>query len=271
MLALPNKTFSARDWFGLMAGVSWGLVLGRFFSSGDMAGVWLVVILGPPVMLLISPSRPILGWQVPILAAAASSALMQHNPQDTVGTAFGDAILAWFMCSLFSWPWAVIFLHRAKRVKEQGPVKQVPVSYVGLVLLVFLACGLTVAGFALTLYPASSDADNGTLPFYGFLMATAGIVLSATSLQLARKLGVNKPVTDMLQLLLLLPSLFGVTFVLAFSYNLLKPKGPSLSSSHFEIWCALAGLEALAILIWVTQVHRREQRRLSGSVRPGVQ
>lgn len=36
-MAIPESIeFSLRDWFGLVAGISWGLVLGRFFAAGDM-------------------------------------------------------------------------------------------------------------------------------------------------------------------------------------------------------------------------------------------
>lgn len=36
-MAIPESIeFSLRDWFGLVAGISWGLVLGRFFAAGDI-------------------------------------------------------------------------------------------------------------------------------------------------------------------------------------------------------------------------------------------
>jgi hypothetical protein len=76
--ATDNQTFSLRDWFGLIAGISWGLVLGRVFGPEDMTGPWLVILLGPPVVLLIAPARPILGWQVPVLVAVISSAFMNR-------------------------------------------------------------------------------------------------------------------------------------------------------------------------------------------------
>ena len=43
-----TSTFSLRDWFGIVAGVCWGLALSRFFAADDMTGPWLVILFGPP-------------------------------------------------------------------------------------------------------------------------------------------------------------------------------------------------------------------------------
>lgn len=261
MPLLQDKSFSSRDWLGLVAGIVTGAVLGCFFSSDDMTGVWLVVLLGPPVMLVISPGRPLVGWQVPIVAAAASSALLARDSQGTAVAAYSDAAIAWFVCTLFSWPWFLIFHHRNKRANEQNGAKAFSAPYAGLGVLVFLACALTIVGFAMTLYPASSEEGNSTLPFYGFLMATGGVGLSATSFTLARRLGVKKPITDMFQLLLLLPSICALAILIDFVWERPRSTATPASSSHFEIWCALAGLESLALLIWLTTSYRREQIR----------
>lgn len=261
MPLLQNKSFSPRDWLGLAAGIVTGVILGRFFSSDDMTGVWLVVLLGPPVMLVISPGRPLVGWQVPIVAAAASSALLGRDPQVTAVAAYPDAAIAWFICTLLSWPWFLIFHHRNKRVNEQNGTKAFSTPYAGLGVLVFFACALTIVGFAMTLYPASSEKGNGTLPFYGFLMATGGIGLSAASFILARRLGIKKPIIDMFQLLLLLPSICAVAILINFVWERMRSKATPSFSSHFEIWCALTGLESLALLIWLTTSYRREHIR----------
>src|SRR5579863_10396603 len=188
MATAETRTFSVRDWFGLTVGISWGIVLGRFFHAGDMLGPWLVVLLGPPVMLLMSPARPIVGWQVPILAAVASSALLYRDPRNGAGSDFLEAGITWLMCSFFSSPWALIFHHRAKRANQQT-MKQASASYVGLGFLVFLSCALTLVGCAGTLYPVNlSDPGARAIPFYCFLMATAGVGLSVVSFQIARKL-----------------------------------------------------------------------------------
>lgn len=262
--AAGHEAFSVRDWFGLMAGIAWGLLLGGFSNSGNMDWVWLVIFLGPPVTLLISPNRPILSWQIPIVAAAASNALMHGDPQDTPSLTCLDAAVSWMICSLFSSPWAFIFHHRARRAKQSGAVKQVAVPYAGLVVLVFLACGLTILGVALTLFSSNGpDAANRALPFYGFLMATAGVGLSAVSFRVARNLGVNKPITDMLQLALLFPALFGVVDLLVITYDAVKSTPAARSSFPSQLWCTFAGLEALAILIWLTRSYRREKARPS--------
>ena len=51
-----TSTFSLRDWFGIVAGVCWGLALSRFFAADDMTGPWLVILFGPPLV-----PAPVLG------------------------------------------------------------------------------------------------------------------------------------------------------------------------------------------------------------------
>jgi hypothetical protein len=191
-----NSGPSIRDWLGLSLGISWGLILGHFFQSGDMTGPWLVILFGPPVVLLIAPARPLVSWQVPIIAAILSSSRMMRGPEDAPGMVLLEAFLSWLMCSVFSSPWALIFYRRAKRVEGRESVTSgAVVSHVGVGFLVFLACALMLVGVAENLYPADlSDPRNHALPFYAFLMATTGIGLSVGAYKVAGKLGISKPV-----------------------------------------------------------------------------
>ncbi len=77
------RPFTQREWFGLIAGVCWGLVLSRFLGADDRTVLWLVIVLGPPVVLLISPERPLLSWQLPILTAAAAGAFKNWTTDDS--------------------------------------------------------------------------------------------------------------------------------------------------------------------------------------------
>src|SRR5215469_7740401 len=102
----PANPFSVRDWLGLVGGIGWGLILSRFFSSDDVTGPWLLILFGPPVVLLISSARPLLSWQLPILTAVIAAAFMNPTMDDSASGALTDAALLWFLCSLLSSPWA---------------------------------------------------------------------------------------------------------------------------------------------------------------------
>src|SRR5215472_18598714 len=101
----PANPFSVRDWLGLVGGIGWGLILSRFFSSDGMTGPWLVILFGPPVVLLISSARPLLSWQLPIVTAVIAAVFMNRNVDDSSIGALADAALWWFLCSVLSWPW----------------------------------------------------------------------------------------------------------------------------------------------------------------------
>ena len=79
-----NST-NSRTWLGIIVGVAWGLFLGSFFKSEDMTGPWLLVLLGPPVVLLVSPKTPILSWQTPLVTAVLYGSILTRSRGDTRG------------------------------------------------------------------------------------------------------------------------------------------------------------------------------------------
>ena len=255
----------------MAVGIAWGLVLGQFFKSGDMAGPWLTILLGPPPVLLISPARPILSWQVPIVTAAVSGTLMSRDPGDPagIGSFLVMGLLTWAGCSLLSSPWAVVFQRRAQRVREGTSDRTgAAASYIGAGLLVFIACALVILGIALTFYPAdSSDPRNARAPFEGFLMTTVGIGVSVAAYRFAAKLGASKPVKDVLELVLGLGSIFGIVILLEEGVIALREGRATLGLSlpSGRIWCALAALETLAALVWLVTTARRARNSEPGA------
>jgi hypothetical protein len=253
----------SRTSLGLLVGVSWGLVLGFF-------GPWLVVLLGPPVALLICPERAILSWQSPLVAAAVTAAIAGRNrgdtgsggPADTVGSLFVTGFLMWLMTTLFSCPWAFIFQRRAQRAQQVSKIgTEATASRVGAVLLVFLACGLVLVGFAVALYPMdSADPRDQAARFYGLLIAAVGVALSVGSCRIAHKLGMGEAVKQVLELPLIIAGVAGVLFTVA-EYIPVSQYAPSqpASPSHAAvgIWAGVAALEAVAGLIWLTKTNRR--------------
>jgi hypothetical protein len=251
------NSFSLRDWMGLVAGICWGLILSRFFDSDDMTGPWLVILFGPPLVLLISSERPILSWQLPIVTAIVAGTFVQRAPEDSAGLALLEAALMWLVCSVFSLPWALIFHYRARRLGKQTDVGAVSASYVGLGLLVFFTCALTLLGFAATVYPiTSADGQGRRLPLYGLLMATGGIVLSIVSARTAQKLEVHKPVRAILDLIMIPGILVGVAELVACLGWFDAPGSIPMAERVSGI---LVGLEALGAMIWMTRADRRAQ------------
>jgi len=255
------RPFTQREWLGLIVGVCWGLVLSRFFAADDMTGPWLVILFGPPMVLLISPARPLLSWQLPIVTAAVAGAFMNRSTDDLAGGALAETALVWFLCSLFSLPWALMFHYRSQRFQQLGKTPGIPIAYIGMVLLVFLCCGLTLLGFGTTVYPTSAEENhNRALPFYGLLAATAGIGLSVMTERLARKLEIQKPVRGVFELLMIPGVIIGIAVGIGEIVDpfWLKSSEPPIPPGI--LLCGiLAGVEALATMLWLTRLDRREQ------------
>jgi hypothetical protein len=257
----PIRSFEQREWLGLIAGVCWGLVLSRFFAADDMTGPWLVILFGPPVVLLISPSRPLLSWQLPIVTAAVAGAFMSRTTDDSAGGALAETALVWFLCSLLSSPWALIFRYRSRRFRQLGKAPGIPLAYIGMVLLVFLCCGLTLLGFGTAVYPTSAEeTQNRALPFYGLLAATAGIGLSVMTERLARKLEIQKPVRGVFELLMIPGVIVGIAVGIGAIVDpiWLKSSEPPIPPGILSCGI-LVGMEALATMVWLTRLGRWEQ------------
>src|SRR5579864_9325269 len=242
-------------------GISWGLILSRFFAADNTIGPFLLILLGPPLALLIAPSHPVLGWQLPVITASLSGAFQARDPGETSGMVFVEAAMLWAACSFFSSPWALIFHHRAKRTSGQtnpGPLA----AYAGVALLVFLVCALLVAGFALTVYPADfADPRDRAIPFYGLFMVTAGMALSVVTDLIARGLKIHKPIRAIFELPMVVGAIIGIT-ELVVGYFDRKPDYYDARSPDGQLCCAIAGLEALAGLIWLIRLERRERRAI---------
>jgi hypothetical protein len=259
---MAANSFSLRDWCGMVAGVCWGLILSRFFASDDMTGPWLVILFGPPVVLLISSARPILSWQLPIVIAVGAGTFLNRAQQDSAGLALMEAALMWLVCSFLSSPWALIFHYRARRrVGEQQGVKAPAAAYVAVGLLLLFSSALTLLGFAATVYPiVSTDAPARLFPIYGLVMATAGIGLCAVSSRIAQRLEVPTPVRAILELIMIPGVLLGIAGIVA-HFGWLDTSGSTSGDGGMS--CILVGLEALGAMIWMTIADRRARASLT--------
>jgi hypothetical protein len=254
------RPFTQREWWGLIAGVCWGLVLSRFFAADDMTGPWLVILFGPPLVLLISPARPLLSWQLPIVTAAVAGAFMNRTTDDSAGGALAETVLVWFLCSLLSSPWALVFRYRSRRFRQLGTTPGIPIAYIGMVLLVFLCCGMTFLGFVAPMYwTDAGDARNRMMPFYGLLAATAGIGLSLMTERLARKLEIQKPVRGVFELLMIPGVIFGIAVGIGAIVDPIWLKSEPPIPPRILLCGILVGMEALAAMIWWTRQDRQER------------
>jgi hypothetical protein len=256
-----KRPFTQREWFGLIAGVGWGLVLSRFLTANDMTGNWLVILLGPPVVLLISPARPILSWQLPIVTAAVSRAFMNGTRDDSAVVALADATLVWFLCSVLSSPWAIMFYYRSLRFRQLERTPGIPIAYVGMVLLVLVCCALTLLGFVWLYLTDANEAKNRMFPLYGVLMATGGIVLSLATERIARKLEIQQLVRGVFQILMIPGVVFLGGFGLVGIVSLFWFESMHPSLDERTVCGILVGMEELATMIWLTRLDRREQGR----------
>jgi len=254
------RPFTQREWLGVIAGVCWGLVLSRLSAADDMTCPWLVILFGPPVVLLISPARPLLSWQLPIVTAAVAGAFMNRTTDDFAGGALADATLVWFLCSVLSWPWALMFHYRSRRFQQLGKAPAIPIAYVGMVVLVFVCCALTFLGFVSAMYfTDANDPKNRLFPFYGVLMTTGGIVLSVMTERLARKLEIQKLVRGVFEVFMIPGAVMLGGFGIAGIVSLFWFKSVHPFLDERSVCIILVSMEELATMVWLTRLDRREE------------
>lgn len=260
-----NIRFSTREWLGLPAAAAWGAMLGAIpLGNGDATVMWVAVLLGPPIAFLLLPKRPFLSWQLCMAAAALSAAYRDRDPQDPSDGILGPALMGWTAFCLFSLPWPFIFQRRAERAKEEGDTSaSVTIRYVGVGLLVFLACGLIIIG-AIFLYFADSGvaysfAEHATTSdrsasFIGCVVASAGIGLAVFLCRRAGELRINKSVEDLFGLLLVFVGFFVVGMALSESF-FTAPCAPSESCAPVRgadlFWTWITAIETVAVLVWL--------------------
>lgn len=263
-----TNSFSIRDWCGIAVGVICALIPQLIFKSGDMTPFWTTILLGPPLVFLVSPKRPILAWQVPMITAAIFAAFASREPWEPRYSKgqLGVALLAWVMSSLLSLPWAIVFAHRAERTREHPDTKpSTPGSYIGLGLSVFLACALVILGLIFSFRGYDSpDPRDSAVPFESFLMVTLGVGITLAACRIAAKLGAARGVESVLGLAF---SFFGIPGFIGLIVTLWEePKSPMRLPSSGVFWLATSVLEIVAVLVWLLAKGRRT-RKASVTVR----
>lgn len=252
---------STREWWGMLAVAAWGTIIGAISFQGASTGMFVAVLVGPPVAFLLLPRRAFLSWQLFIIAAALSAAYADRG-QDPVASIFGPALLGWAAFSLFSLPWPFILGRRAQRAQEQGDnTASTTTAYMGAGLLVFLACGLIIIGIAFSYYgfthssdAAHTSASDRAASFIGCVIVSAGIGLAVFLCRRTAELRINKSPEDLFGLLLAFAGLFPLGMALSETF-FKTPCAPGESCAPVRgadlFWMWVIAIETVAALVWL--------------------
>jgi Na+-driven multidrug efflux pump len=193
-----------------------------------------------------------------------------HGPY-TQGPIWPIIGLGWVVSSLFSVPWPYIFQRTMHRDGEKpATVAKAAKMSLGIGLLIFLACGLILLGFAAIVYPIASPLQGDVSladQSLGFLMATVGIALAVYICQNTEKLGLDYQIDSLFGWLLglialtVVPSIFldlhEGSYHCAPSATNCTQLGPPLQ----EFLNFVAALEALVVVIWLLRRGRRAKKK----------
>jgi hypothetical protein len=256
--------FSTREWCGMLGVALWGVMLGAIPFHGATTGMFLAVLVGPPIAFLILPKRPFLSWQIWSLAGAFSAAFSDHNPQDPSNPVLAAALMGWIAFSLFSLPWPFILARRSQRAREEGDSSaSLTVKYMGASLLVFLSCGLIIIGVAGCYFGiANSSAPDRATPFIGCVTASVGICLAVFLCRRTGELRINKSVEDLFGLLLSFVGFFLIGMAVGETFFATPcPPGESCAPVRRTdlFWMWVVSTEVVATLVWLIRRGRRRR------------
>ena len=186
-MGIPRQTSTIRDLLALVVGVGLGVFFAYLLKYGPGA-MWLVVLLGPPAVILIAPRRVLSGWQLPILAAVISAEFW--DPYDHSATArdrLVGAALMWAFLSVFSCPWALLFWRRlqASRLGKARDEAGAGAGRYALAAALFIFGGVFVFKANLAIH---GPHGGGGIPPVGFVLGLMGIGFWWASYSVASKL-----------------------------------------------------------------------------------
>jgi|SRR6267143_1599860 len=124
-------------------------------------GTWtLFALLVVPALIWISPKRPLIGWQLPIIAFAICSAMTHREYPGQplyLRTALGMPLLIWIVMLLFTLPWGLFFMRRKRQVRSARKSGVMEVMPNALALFLSAVCGfLLLIGGGMILAPDGS-------------------------------------------------------------------------------------------------------------------
>ncbi len=216
-----------------MAGLDGATLLWAFFG--------LVVV---PIVIWISPNRPLFGWQLPIITLAICSVVTHPEypgqPFD-LGSDLGMALLIWVALLLFSSPWGLFFMRRAQRAQSTGASGVGEVKGYSLALFLVVICGLLLlGGWVMILAPNSSV----WAPPGGVLVGTIGIMTWIACERISSGLGRMR---ELVRSFMVVEMLLTPLMALGGGHH-----GSQLNSGWSAVISgSILGIEAVSVLSWL--------------------
>jgi hypothetical protein len=254
-LTLMKETLWIREWVGPALGIALGLSFGYILGgNGTTAGPALFALVIVPIVIWMSPKRPMLGWQLPIVSFAVSSVLTHLEYPGQKFDLASDSLMVvmeWAMLLVFSSPWGLLLLLRARQSRTGGEVTRDDGKRYALVV------GLIVVGGFLLLFSwAMVFAPNSSAwsPVGGLLVGTIGMAAWKYGDGVASGLGKAREVArHFMQLGLVVCPLMALGG---------GHSGGQIGGWSRMVFGGLLSVESLAVLIWLSLKRRIERESI---------
>jgi hypothetical protein len=246
-----KEPFSIRKWVGPALGIALGFLFGYFLAAHGTTVVFLLFgLFVVPIVIWLSPKRPMLGWQLAIVTFAMFFPVSLNDPGerfDLAGKWFDLArsllmtVLVWAGLFVLSSPWGVLLFRRAQQDRAVGEKRVENIKHYALVVgLIIVGSILLLVGWAMVFAPNSSPWD----PPGGLLVGTLAVAVWKVCDRIASALGrVRQYARHLMQLVLLVCPLIALG-------------GGHAGSGQFErlssvIFGSVLGIESFAVLTWL--------------------
>lgn len=191
-----KASFSIGEWAGPALGVALGFIFGHVLAGHRTAAIILLfALVVVPLVIWLSPKRPMLAWQLAIVTFAVFFRVTLNDPEvrfDLAGKWF-DLVrsllmtaLVWGGLFLLSSPWGVLLFRRAQESRGAGEKSVGNIKNYALVAALIIAGGiLLLVGWVMVFAPNSGAWD----PPGGLLVGTLSIALWKGCDRIASALG----------------------------------------------------------------------------------
>ena len=256
-----KASFPIGEWAGPALGVALGFIFGHVLAGHRTAAIFLLfALVVVPLVIWLSPKRPMLAWQLSIVTFAVFFRVTLNDPEvrfDLAGKWF-DLVrgllmtaLVWTGLFLLSSPWGVLLFRRAQESRVAGEKSVGNVKHYALVAALIIAGSiLLLVGWVMVFAPNSSAWD----PPGGLLVGTLAIALWKGCDRIASALGKAREYARSLAQAALL-------------FCPLMALGGHHGSGGINGWSGaisggLLGIESLAVLIWMSLTRSRVRTAL---------
>jgi hypothetical protein len=251
-----KESFSIREWAGPALGIALGFIFGYVLAAHGTTLVFLLFTLSVvPVVIWLSPKRPMFGWQLAIITFALCFApTIRDYPQQPfdLQSYLLYAVLVWTGLLVLSSPWGVFLQRRA----QQSPlVSDSSLGNLGrealVVALIIVGGILLLIGWAMVFAPNSSE----WAPPGGLLFGTLAIAVWKACDRIASTLGKGR---EHARSFMQVGLLFCPLMALGGGHSL----SGEIKGWSGVISSGMLGIESLAVLIWMFLTRSRGRTTL---------